>query len=134
LASLVATATDEGDRMTPQQQPSLFDSSRLAYRGRTPTALACSRAAAVKATRQSDGFAPPQRERMVAEYRRAGEYGCTDSEMADLTTISRQSICLRRAELMKAGLVHDSGQERKNRNGCACTVWVTTVLRGEVGA
>jgi hypothetical protein len=117
-------------------QLSLLDppSSRLAYRGSTRTALACSRAAAVQATRQSDGFAPTQRERMVAEYRRAGDYGVTDAEMADRTTISRQSICLRRSELMAANTVHDSGQKRKNRNGCNCTVYVHRDYVGRAGA
>lgn len=102
-------------------QASLFDdppTARLAYQGATPTARACSRAAAVAA----QSFSPSQRQRVLEHYRRCGFYGSTDAELSAATGVSRASLCQRRAELMRAGQVEDAKRWRKHGR-CACTVY-----------
>lgn len=102
-------------------QPSLcFDppSQRLAYRGATSTARGCSRAAAVAA----QTFSPSQRQRVLEHYRRCGHHGATDPEVSAATGVSRASLCQRRAELMKAGLVEDAKRWRKHERQ-PCTVY-----------
>lgn len=107
-------------------QPSLFDdppTERLAYRGATATARACSRAAAVAATE----FSENQEARVLAWWRRRGAYGGTDPECNAATGVSRASLCQRRRALMRRGLLVDSGRTRAHRVGKsarACTVYV----------
>lgn len=98
---------------------------RLAYRGATPTAVQCSRAAAVAAR----DFSGSQEARALAYWRLRGAHGATDPEVSDATGISRASLCLRRRTLIGRGLLADSGRTRPHVTGgraTPCTVWVAT--------
>jgi hypothetical protein len=68
---------------------------------------------------------------MMAEYDKAGGYGCTDPEVEAATGISRQSICQRRGELMRDKLVLDSGRSRSSLGHGPCTVYVAAEFMRE---
>lgn len=57
--------------------------------------------------------------------------GLTDQQMQDMSGLGPQSQCPRRIELVKLGLVADSGRKRKTRRGRDATVWVYTPKEGE---
>lgn len=109
-------------------QPSFsFDPppQRLVYRGASATAITCSRAAAILA----QGGAVSQRLRVLSYWRACGERGASDPEVSAATGVSRQSLCLRRRELMLEDppTVLDSGRTYMHRSGkkaTPCTVWV----------
>lgn len=104
-------------------------STRLAYRGATPTAVACSRAAAVQAQNRAES----QRRRIVALLQARGAEGATDPEIHVATGILRQSICQRRKELRDARPpeIADSGRSRPSPDtGAPCTVWVAADVSG----
>lgn len=54
-----------------------------------------------------------------------GNYGCTDDELFLWIAGSQNAIRPRRVELVKSGLVKDSGTTRKTRSGRAATVWIS---------
>ena len=55
----------------------------------------------------------------------AGDYGVTDDELfMELPTDNQSSIRPRRIELVRAGLVKDSGRKRKTSSGRQATVWI----------
>jgi hypothetical protein len=64
----------------------------------------------------------------------AGDQGCTDDEIEVLTQgRAHQSMSPRRNELVRQGLVCNSGRQRITRNGQMATVWVLglgVALRG----
>ena len=50
-------------------------------------------------------------------------YGQTDEEMQDWLPMNPSTQRPRRGELVKAGLVEDSGEKRRTRSGRWATVW-----------
>lgn len=74
-------------------------------------------------------FAPNQRERVYAVIQSAGVYGLTDEEGETLTGIKTQSYTPRRGELVRDGLIRDSGDRRKTQSGCPAAVWVAVSKR-----
>jgi hypothetical protein len=55
-----------------------------------------------------------------------GKRGATDDECQIDMNLSHQSQTVRRWELMKAGLVRDSGRKLPTQTGCPAIVWVAT--------
>ena len=55
-----------------------------------------------------------------------GEYGATDQEMQAYLDLPNQSQTPRRWELVRAGLVMNSGRRRKTLSGRSAIVWVIT--------
>lgn len=49
--------------------------------------------------------------------------GLSDFALAEITGIPQTSIGVRRGELVKAGLVADSGRRGKSPSGSACIIW-----------
>lgn len=123
-------------------EPSLFDSLMTPNAASGPSALA-RRLAALP-------IAPPARRdgqttsRLAAESMRVeaaaqrlrvlecivdgGAEGRTDSEVEDLLNIRAQSVSPRRGELVKSGLVEDSGIRRPTSSGRLAIVWRATPL------
>lgn len=64
-----------------------------------------------------------QRRRVYDEIRKSGESGACDIEVQDSLGMEGNSVRPRRVELVRDGLVRDSGRRRsfKGRN---CVVWV----------
>jgi hypothetical protein len=110
------------------QLPFLFNPppERLAYQGATPTAVQCSREAAIGAR----VFSGTQEARALAWWRSQGAYGGTDPECSEATGIARASLCLRRRSLLLRGDLEDSGRTRRHQVGggraTRCTVYVAT--------
>ncbi len=50
--------------------------------------------------------------------------GATDDEVEVALDMRHQTASARRRELVLSGAVHDSGERRNTRSGCAATVWV----------
>jgi hypothetical protein len=50
--------------------------------------------------------------------------GLTDEQGIDVTALPASTYRPRRVELLRAGLIRDSGTKRKVRSGCNATVWV----------
>ena len=59
-----------------------------------------------------------------------GSRGLTSQELADRTGIDFASIQPRTSELRRKGLIRDSGQRRRNRNGKRAIVWVARHYTG----
>lgn len=64
-----------------------------------------------------------QRQRLYAYYATKGQGGSTDEEAEVALDLRRSSICARRAELLKAGLVEAAPQTRTGSSGCRLQVW-----------
>jgi hypothetical protein len=79
-----------------------------------------SHAAAVEA----QAFSKTQRERLREYSDARGDEGWTDHEAHLALGIERASLCLRRSELMAAGLVErKDGSKRKGPHRAMCQVW-----------
>lgn len=74
-------------------------------------------------------FAPNQRERVFAAILSAGARGLTDEEGETLTGIKTQSYTPRRGELVRDGLIRDTGDRRKTQSGCPAAVWIAVSKR-----
>ncbi|MCB9840971.1 MAG: hypothetical protein H6809_04905 [Phycisphaeraceae bacterium] len=68
--------------------------------------------------------APTHRQRLYAAIVDAGEAGATDAELEELTGIRAQTISPRRGELVRMGLVVDSGRRRNTPRNSPAAVWV----------
>jgi hypothetical protein len=77
------------------------------------------------AARGIAGQAPTDRGRIHVFLHDRGPYGATDDEGEYVLGIQPQTYTPRRGELVGLGLVVDSGERRKTRNGRAAAVWVT---------
>ena len=82
------------------------DTSHLAAAQQTPSK---------KATNQT---------RALEALKLAGTAGLNDFELARQTGIKQTSIGVRRGELVKAGLVNNSGHKRPSDTGSPSIVWV----------
>jgi predicted ArsR family transcriptional regulator len=69
--------------------------------------------------------------RVLDYLRGCGERGATDEELVEALRLSPSTARPRRIELVKAGLVRDSGRTRKTNSGREATVWVATNQQGE---
>lgn len=56
----------------------------------------------------------------------AGDHGRTDVEIQDILLIEGSTQRPRRVELLRAGLIRDSGRTRATASGRQATVWVAT--------
>jgi hypothetical protein len=69
------------------------------------------------------GYAPIQRGFILGYLCERGEVGATDDEGELALGIIAQSYTPRRGELVRAGLVVDSGERRPTRRGRGAIVW-----------
>lgn len=67
--------------------------------------------------------APADRQRVLACLQDAGAYGLTDHELAAELGGLQTSLGVRRGELVKLGLVENSGARRKSPSGSPAIVW-----------
>ena len=81
---------------------------------------ATSKAAAVAI----EPVAGTQRALILSEICIAGKRGRTDSDLQAMCLLSGDSVRPRRGELLKAGLIVDSGRTRKTPKGRDAVVWV----------
>lgn len=56
----------------------------------------------------------------------SGTYGRTDTEIQDILRLEGSTQRPRRVELLRAGLIRDSGRTRATASGRQATVWVAT--------
>lgn len=70
--------------------------------------------------------APSLRDRILATIRESGPDGLTDDEGEAMLGIIAQTYTPRRGELVRAGLVRDSGERRPTSSGRPAAVWVAT--------
>lgn len=63
---------------------------------------------------------------LVLRLHREHTAGLTDFELADLAGRQQTSLGVRRGELVKAGLIRNSGLRRPAPSGAAATVWMMT--------
>jgi hypothetical protein len=84
----------------------------------SPTSVAA--AEAIKPAASGD------RVRIALWLRLCGEEGATDEEIQHGLQMNPSTQRPRRVELVRAGLVADSGRTRKTNSGCKAVVWVTT--------
>lgn len=110
--------------MTPHQGSLLAPDPSLNGRGQSHRDAvdtereAASRIAPVTGTR---------RVQLLRAYVEAGERGLTDFESARVTRMRRSGVCGRRSELIKQGLVRDSGTRRVDPvTDMRCVVYVAT--------
>lgn len=82
----------------------------------TPTSRAAAEAARVTT--------PKQRAAVLRFLEERGQLGATDEEIQLALELRSQSEGPRRGELVKAGLVRDSGQRRPTTSGRAAVVWI----------
>lgn len=73
--------------------------------------------------------APTLRAKVYAMIRLAGDRGVTDEEGEDWLDMRSQTYTPRRGELVKLGLVVDSGQRRKTRGNRPAAVWIATGVK-----
>ena len=69
-----------------------------------------------------------RRELVFDAIKDAGLYGLTDEKGASATGLSAQSYTPRRNELVKLGLVVDTGRRRRTRSGRQAAVWMLSSL------
>lgn len=74
------------------------------------------------------GHAAKQRADVLAVIVKAGALGATDAEIEAATGLRAQSVSPRRGELVKLGLVIDSGERRPTPRGRPAAVWVAASL------
>ena len=63
---------------------------------------------------------------LVLSLHRQHTAGLTDFELADLADRQQTSLGVRRGELVKAGLIRDSGMRRPTPSGASAIVWTLT--------
>jgi len=69
------------------------------------------------------------RERVVALIELRGAHGATDEELHRILNLDPSTERPRRRELQLAGLVVDSGRQRKTASGRKATVWIVPGAR-----
>jgi hypothetical protein len=92
--------------------------STLPYQRHSDT----SHAAAVSAQWNAD----TQRAKVYRSLSRAGFFGRTDHELQSILAMNPSTERPRRVELVKKGLVKDSGRRRLTPSGRKAVVWVAT--------
>jgi len=80
------------------------------------------------AARRIAGAAGNLRQRIHAAIVEAGTHGLTDDEGEALLSIKPQTYTPRRGELVKLGLVVDSGERRPTSSGRPAAVWIDARL------
>jgi transcription initiation factor IIE alpha subunit len=75
---------------------------------------------------QAAGRAPTDRERVLLVIRSEKERGLIDEEIERLLNMNPSTVRPRRGELVKLGLVCNSGRTRDTRSGAKATVWIAT--------
>ena len=78
-------------------------------------------------------FAPGLAQRVLRFIRSRGAEGATDDEIEVGMELSHQNASARRNDLVKRGLVKDSGTERRTRSGHRAIVWVEGAGEALVG-
>jgi len=78
------------------------------------------------AARAIDPYAVGLRAQVYFAIARAGADGLTDLEVEAKTGLAGSTVRPRRVELVRLGLVHDSGRTRKTKSGREATIWITT--------
>ena len=74
--------------------------------------------------------APTQRSEVYGYILARGQAGATDAEIERGLSMLRQSVCARRNELVRLGMIRDSGRRRTApHTGRLCAVWV--VVKGQ---
>ena len=69
--------------------------------------------------------APTKRAEVYGYILARGDAGATDAEIEGGLSMLRQSVCARRNELVKLGMIRDSGRRRTSlHTGRRCAVWV----------
>ena len=69
--------------------------------------------------------APTKRTEVYGYILARSDAGATDAEIERGLSILRQSVCARRNELVKLGMIRDSGRRRTSlHTGRRCAVWV----------
>ena len=69
--------------------------------------------------------APTKRAEVYGYILARGDDGATDAEIEGGLSMLRQSVCARRNELVKLGMIRDSGRRRTSlHTGRRCAVWV----------
>ncbi len=76
------------------------------------------------AARMIAGHTPTLRHRILELIRARGEHGLTDDEGEAALGIIPQTYTPRRGELVRLGLVRDSGERRATQTGRPAAVWV----------
>ena len=61
---------------------------------------------------------------VLALFQARGRRGATNDEIARMSGLGIPTVCARRNELMKLGLIEDSGERRKTASGRNAQVWV----------
>ena len=73
--------------------------------------------------------APTKRAEVYGYILARGDDGATDAEIERGLSMLRQTVCARRNELVKLGMIRDSGRRRTSlHTGRRCAVWV--VVKG----
>lgn len=62
--------------------------------------------------------------------RKAGPQGYTADELAAALRLDRWTVQPRTSELRRKGMIHDSGQRRKNATGKRAIVWTAIAATG----
>ena len=74
--------------------------------------------------------APTKRAEVYGYILARGKAGATDAEIEGGLSMLRQSVCARRNELAKLGMIRDSGRRRTSlHTGRRCAVWVVRTGR-----
>lgn len=107
----------EPDKTTNPTQPMPAPAHHAAPRGTSEVAA-----------RRIAGAAGPLRQRIHAAIVEAGTHGLTDNEGESLLSIKPQTWTPRRGELVKLGLVVDSGERRPTSSGRPAAVWIDARL------
>ncbi len=71
--------------------------------------------------------APTKRAEVYGYILARGKAGATDAEIEGGLSMLRQTVCARRNELVKFGMIRDSGRRRTSPDtGRLCAVWVAS--------
>lgn len=94
----------------------LVDRAKPPFQGHSVT----SREAAKSIAKSSQTF-----KSMVHSFiKTSGDYGCTDEEIQTSLEMNPSTQRPRRVDLVRDGVVEDSGKQRKTRSGRNAVVWV----------
>ena len=93
------------------------------------TSLMFSSATSKAAAKEIAPVAGTQRAMILDAIRLYGDYGLTDLGIREYCALSGDTVRPRRGELLKAGLIRDSGKTRKTASGRDAVVWVAASAR-----
>lgn len=117
-------AVKKPEKAKPPVEPGMFDTGDYPHYGGTPPhqADAASREAA-EAVRHRVGN---QQERVFQALQSLPFRAGTDDDIARITGLPRSSICARRNELVKKGLVRKTNTRKRTQHGGSANVWTVT--------